>query len=176
MLIYLILVSHLSPSLAFIFSRSFLLRTAPHYLNAWNRLWLVLNIFLRGSHGSWCHFAGISSAKSCGARTFHHGCCRFLFQVIQRLFAFYYERKYGLLCLLVLRWIICRIFSCFSATKSRNWWERASDTSFVTKLSKLSNASKKLHRNCKLLPVLISCLMLSAVFYVIHAVIDGRLG
>ena len=28
----------LSPSLAFIFSRSFLLRTAPHYLNAWNRL------------------------------------------------------------------------------------------------------------------------------------------
>ena len=25
-------------SLAFIFSRSFLLRTAPHYLNAWNRL------------------------------------------------------------------------------------------------------------------------------------------
>ena len=31
-------VSHLSSSLAFIFSRSFLLRTAPHYLNAWNRL------------------------------------------------------------------------------------------------------------------------------------------
>ena len=31
-------LSHLSPSLAFIFSRSFLLRTAPHYLNAWNRL------------------------------------------------------------------------------------------------------------------------------------------
>ena len=30
--------SHLSSSLAFIFSRSFLLRTAPHYLNAWNRL------------------------------------------------------------------------------------------------------------------------------------------
>ena len=29
---------HLSPSLAFIFLRSFLLRTAPHYLNAWNRL------------------------------------------------------------------------------------------------------------------------------------------
>ena len=29
---------HLSASLAFIFSRSFLLRTAPHYLNAWNRL------------------------------------------------------------------------------------------------------------------------------------------
>ena len=27
-----------SSSLAFIFSRSFLLRTAPHYLNAWNRL------------------------------------------------------------------------------------------------------------------------------------------
>ena len=26
--------------LAFIFSRSFLLRTAPHYLNAWNRLLL----------------------------------------------------------------------------------------------------------------------------------------
>ena len=31
-------LSHLSPSLAFIFSRSFLLRTAPYYLNAWNRL------------------------------------------------------------------------------------------------------------------------------------------
>ena len=31
-------LSHLSPSLAFIFSRSFLRRTAPHYLNAWNRL------------------------------------------------------------------------------------------------------------------------------------------
>ena len=30
--------SHLSSSLAFIFWRSFLLRTAPHYLNAWNRL------------------------------------------------------------------------------------------------------------------------------------------
>ena len=29
---------HLSSSLAFIFSRSFLLRTASHYLNAWNRL------------------------------------------------------------------------------------------------------------------------------------------
>ena len=28
----------LSPSLAFIFLRSFLLRTASHYLNAWNRL------------------------------------------------------------------------------------------------------------------------------------------
>ena len=27
-----------SSSLAFIFSRSFLLRTAPHYLNTWNRL------------------------------------------------------------------------------------------------------------------------------------------
>ena len=27
-----------APSLAFILSRSFLLRTAPHYLNAWNRL------------------------------------------------------------------------------------------------------------------------------------------
>ena len=52
LLIYLILVSHLSPSLAFIFSRSFLLRTAPYYLNAWNRLRLVLNKFLRGSHGS----------------------------------------------------------------------------------------------------------------------------
>ena len=26
------------PSLAFIFSRSFFVRTAPHYLNAWNRL------------------------------------------------------------------------------------------------------------------------------------------
>ena len=31
-------LSHLSPSLAFLFSRSFLLGTAPHYLNAWNRL------------------------------------------------------------------------------------------------------------------------------------------
>ena len=31
-------LSHLSPSLDFIFSRSFLLRTAPHYLNAWTRL------------------------------------------------------------------------------------------------------------------------------------------
>ena len=31
-------ISHLPPSLAFIFSRSFFLRTAPHYLNAWNRL------------------------------------------------------------------------------------------------------------------------------------------
>ena len=31
-------LSHLSSSLAFIFTRSFLLRTAPHYLNAWNRL------------------------------------------------------------------------------------------------------------------------------------------
>ena len=31
-------LSHLSSSLAFIFWRSFLLRTAPHYLNAWNRL------------------------------------------------------------------------------------------------------------------------------------------
>ena len=68
------------------------------------------------------------------------------------------------------------LFMFFSATKSRNYWERASDTSFVTKLSKLSNASKKLHRNCKLLPVLISCLMLSAVLYVIHVVIVGRLG
>ena len=28
----------LSSSLAVVFSRSFLLRTAPHYLNAWNRL------------------------------------------------------------------------------------------------------------------------------------------
>ena len=28
----------LSSPLAFIFSRSFLPRTAPHYLNAWNRL------------------------------------------------------------------------------------------------------------------------------------------
>ena len=34
-------LSHLSSSLAFIFSRSFLLRTAPHYLNAWNRLGFV---------------------------------------------------------------------------------------------------------------------------------------
>ena len=32
----------LSPSLAFIFSRSFLLRTAPHFLNAWNRLWISI--------------------------------------------------------------------------------------------------------------------------------------
>ena len=31
-------LSHLSSSLAFSFSRSFLLRAAPHYLNAWNRL------------------------------------------------------------------------------------------------------------------------------------------
>ena len=31
-------LSHLSPSLAFIFLRSFLLHTATHYLNAWNRL------------------------------------------------------------------------------------------------------------------------------------------
>ena len=31
-------LTHLSSSLAFIFSRSFLLRTTPHYLNAWNRL------------------------------------------------------------------------------------------------------------------------------------------
>ena len=31
-------LSPLSPSLAFIFLRSFLLRTAPHYLNAWNKL------------------------------------------------------------------------------------------------------------------------------------------
>ena len=31
-------LSHLSSSLAFIFSRSLLLHTAPHYLNAWNRL------------------------------------------------------------------------------------------------------------------------------------------
>ena len=31
-------LSHLSSSLAFIFTRSFLLRTAPHHLNAWNRL------------------------------------------------------------------------------------------------------------------------------------------
>ena len=33
----------LSPSLACIFSRSFLLRTAPHYLNAWNRLSILSN-------------------------------------------------------------------------------------------------------------------------------------
>ena len=33
---------HLSPSLAFIFSHSFLLRTAPHCLNAWNRLGIDL--------------------------------------------------------------------------------------------------------------------------------------
>ena len=32
------LTSHLSSSLAFTFSRSLLLCTAPHYLNAWNRL------------------------------------------------------------------------------------------------------------------------------------------
>ena len=31
-------LSHLSPSLDFIFLGSFLLHTAPHYLNAWNRL------------------------------------------------------------------------------------------------------------------------------------------
>ena len=34
-------LSHLSSSLAFIFSHSFLLRTAPHYLNAWDRLSLL---------------------------------------------------------------------------------------------------------------------------------------
>ena len=31
-------VTHLSPSLVFTFSHSFLLRTAPQYLNPWNRL------------------------------------------------------------------------------------------------------------------------------------------
>ena len=38
------------PSLVFIFSRSFLLRTAPHYLNAWNRLYSISQLvvtFLR---------------------------------------------------------------------------------------------------------------------------------
>ena len=39
-------LSHLAPSLAFIFSRSFLLRTAPHYLNAWNRLNIVGRLYL----------------------------------------------------------------------------------------------------------------------------------
>ena len=39
-------LSHLSRSLAFIFSRSFLLRTAPHYLNAWNRLYFFQNAAL----------------------------------------------------------------------------------------------------------------------------------
>ena len=39
---------HLSPSLAFIFSRSFLLRTAPHYLNAWNRLMKFVKWFIEG--------------------------------------------------------------------------------------------------------------------------------
>ena len=41
-------LSHLSSSLAFIFSRSFLLRTAPHYLNAWNRLKKQLRRCLQG--------------------------------------------------------------------------------------------------------------------------------
>ena len=35
-------VPSLTSSLAFIFPRSFLLRTAPHYLNAWNRLQLLM--------------------------------------------------------------------------------------------------------------------------------------
>ena len=35
---------HLSSSLAFTFSRSLLLCTAPHYLNAWNRLNLCMEI------------------------------------------------------------------------------------------------------------------------------------
>ena len=38
------------PSLLF-FSRSFLLRTAPHYLNAWNRLSLAKNYFKQ----NYCH-------------------------------------------------------------------------------------------------------------------------
>ena len=39
-------LAHLSPSLAFIFSPSFLLRTAPHYLNAWNRLqWCLVELY-----------------------------------------------------------------------------------------------------------------------------------
>ena len=39
--------------IAFIFSRSFLLRTAPHYLNAWNRLQGLLfigNVFYKQWH------------------------------------------------------------------------------------------------------------------------------
>ena len=59
-------LSHLSPSLAFIFSRSFLRRTAPHYLNAWNRLvitkisWMIdYQIFLAMGLRYWmviqCH-------------------------------------------------------------------------------------------------------------------------
>ena len=42
-----------SPCLAFTFSRPFLLRTAPHYLNAWNRLEVDLSR-LMGFHS---HFA-----------------------------------------------------------------------------------------------------------------------
>ena len=56
-------LSHLSPSIAFVFSRSFLLRTAPHYLNAWNRLQSLLLVFpdkehfhSRGQH--LCKFIG----------------------------------------------------------------------------------------------------------------------
>ena len=38
----------LSSSLAFTFSRSLLLCTAPHYLNAWNRLLAVANLVFYG--------------------------------------------------------------------------------------------------------------------------------
>ena len=49
---------HLSSSLAFIFSRSLLLRTAPHYLNAWNRLNPCLNtvqifLFRKAEERNW---------------------------------------------------------------------------------------------------------------------------
>ena len=39
-------LSHLSPSLDFILSRFFLLRTAPHYLNAWNRLTVYIKLWV----------------------------------------------------------------------------------------------------------------------------------
>ena len=51
-------LSHLSSSLPFIFSRSFLLRTAPHYLNAWNRL-----VWINSSNHShfWASLANLFS-------------------------------------------------------------------------------------------------------------------
>ena len=45
-------LSHLSPSLAFIFSRSLLHRTAPHYLNAWNRLQKE-RVYIVKLHSEW---------------------------------------------------------------------------------------------------------------------------
>ena len=48
---------HISSSLAFIFSRSFLLRTAPHHLNAWNRLCNQKRI------GSWLRYCLIRSRQ-----------------------------------------------------------------------------------------------------------------